>query len=414
MFDTVAATAAEKRERRPGDELVPAADVVMGRGFTVAGHPESVWPWIVQLGKWQAGWYLPRQVERFLPPSRPATREIVRHWQQLGPGDVIPDYGGRHETFTVAAIEPSTTLVYRSRRGRIDAASGNASPSRHDRHRIRGTLVTASQIDQIGTTAFFVAALRAAESARPDRLADDPHAPTLLTAAGITTIPGDVAEFVAIMGDQVAVRTRYLDEALLAATAGGCRQVVLMASGMDSRGYRLPWPEGTELFELDQQPVLAFKQDVLAGVATPCPIRHVSIDLRDDWATALRAAGYRDDRPAAWLVEGLLYALDAAAAEGLLETISRLSAPGSTIAFDHVEMGPALTSALTAVDPGLLDLWQTGPLDPAAWLERLGWEPHIVELAALEREHGRPVHPGYDPAVAGSAHSWLGTGRRPA
>jgi hypothetical protein len=118
----VIATAAEKRERRPGDELVPAADVVMDRGFTVAGRPENVWPWIVQLGKRRAGWYLPARFERFLPPSRRATRDIVRHWQQLGPGDVVPDYGGRHETFTVATIEPPTTLVYRSRRGRVDVS----------------------------------------------------------------------------------------------------------------------------------------------------------------------------------------------------------------------------------------------------------------------------------------------------
>ncbi|GAA1236453.1 hypothetical protein [Pseudonocardia alaniniphila] len=122
MFETVAATAAERRERRPGDELVPAADVVMDRGFTVAGRPESVWPWIVQLGKRRAGWYLPRRVERLMPQSRRATREIVRRWQQLGPGDVIPDYGGRHETFTVATIEPPTTLVYRSHRGHIDVS----------------------------------------------------------------------------------------------------------------------------------------------------------------------------------------------------------------------------------------------------------------------------------------------------
>jgi hypothetical protein len=122
VFDAVAATAAEKREHRPGDELVPGADAVMDRCFTVAGRPENVWPWIVQLGKRRAGWYLPRRVERSLPPSRRATREIVRHWRQLGPGDVIPDYGGRHGTFTAAAIEPPTTLVYRARRGRIDVS----------------------------------------------------------------------------------------------------------------------------------------------------------------------------------------------------------------------------------------------------------------------------------------------------
>ena len=270
------------------------------------------------------------------------------------------------------------------------------------------------QIDQIGTTALFVAALRAAETARPDRLADDPHAATILAAAGMSSIPGDVDGFVSILGDQVAVRTRFLDEALLAATADGCAQVVLMASGMDSRGYRLAWPEGTELFELDQPSVLDFKREVLAdaNAEARCRVHSVGVDLRDDWAGALRAAGFREDRPTAWLTEGLLYALDATAAEGLLGGIGRLSAPGSTIAFDHMEKGPALTDALRALDPGLLDLWQTGPLDPTAWLERGGWEPHVVELAGLQRAHDRPVHPGYDPDVAGSVQGWLGTGVR--
>jgi hypothetical protein len=96
---------------------VARADVVMDRGFTVPSTPETVWPWLVQLGKRRAGWYLPRGVEKFLPPNRRASRTIEDRWQQLGPGDVIPDYGGRDETFTVAEIEPPHTLVYRSRRG---------------------------------------------------------------------------------------------------------------------------------------------------------------------------------------------------------------------------------------------------------------------------------------------------------
>lgn len=122
VFAAVAATAAERLEPRPGDELVSPADVVMDRGFTVAGRPESVWPWIVQLGKARAGWYLPRRVERFLPRSHRATRTIDRRWQHLGPGEVVPDYGGRRETFTVAEIDPPATLVYRSRRGRTDVS----------------------------------------------------------------------------------------------------------------------------------------------------------------------------------------------------------------------------------------------------------------------------------------------------
>ena len=120
MFGSVAATAAEQRARRPGDELVNPADVVMDRAFTVAAPPDRVWPWLVQLGKRRAGWYLPARIERFLPRSRRAARAINPDWLGLGPGDVIPDYGGRHETFEVAALAAPSSLVYRSRRGRTE------------------------------------------------------------------------------------------------------------------------------------------------------------------------------------------------------------------------------------------------------------------------------------------------------
>ena len=92
----------------------------MDRAFTVAAPPAAVWPWLVQLGKKRAGWYLPAAAERFLPPGRRAARGIRLAWQRLGPGDVIPDYGGRDETFQVAAIEPESALVYRSTRGRMN------------------------------------------------------------------------------------------------------------------------------------------------------------------------------------------------------------------------------------------------------------------------------------------------------
>jgi hypothetical protein len=105
---------------RPGDGLVSAADVVMDRAFTVSGAPEAVWPWLLQLGKSRAGWYLPRPVERLIPRSRRAARAVNPAWQQLRVGDVIPDYGGRDATFEVAELSAPDTLVYRSRRGRID------------------------------------------------------------------------------------------------------------------------------------------------------------------------------------------------------------------------------------------------------------------------------------------------------
>lgn len=113
-------SAAERSEDRPGDDLVPAADVVMDRAFTVArAAPADVWPWIVQLGKQRAGWYFPRSVERFVPPRRRAARAIGSRWQNLAVGDDIPDYGGPDASFTVAAIDPPSTLVYRSQRGRV-------------------------------------------------------------------------------------------------------------------------------------------------------------------------------------------------------------------------------------------------------------------------------------------------------
>ena len=117
MLEYVAATAEEKAETRAGDTVIAEPDVVMDRAFTVPATPAQTWPWIVQLGKQRAGWYLTRSVERFIPPRRRATRSIDPRWQTLAVGDVIPDYGGAHETFTVAEINAPHVLVYRSQRG---------------------------------------------------------------------------------------------------------------------------------------------------------------------------------------------------------------------------------------------------------------------------------------------------------
>jgi methyltransferase (TIGR00027 family) len=266
-----------------------------------------------------------------------------------------------------------------------------------------------AEIDMIGRTAFEVAALRAAEDHRADRLFADPYAAVFLEEAGYPATPQRAKQdFVAIMREQVAVRTRFLDEALTAATAEGYRQVVLVASGMDSRAWRLDWPEGTELYELDQPEVLRFKADVMTAESPRCVTRAVSVDLREDWTTELVRAGFQPDRPTVWLVEGLLYSLDETAADRLLAMITSVSAQGSRLAFDHIENSPALVAALTRMNPDLAPLWQTGPSDPAAWLRRHGWQPDLHDVASLAREHGRRLHPDYDPAEGGTAHAWLG------
>jgi hypothetical protein len=114
----VGATPAEVARPLPGDEVVPDADVVMDRAFTVDAPPEAVWPWLVQLGKQRAGWYLPAPVERLVPAGRRGSRVLLPEHVDLDVGDVVPDYGGPHETFEVASVDPPRSLVYRSARGR--------------------------------------------------------------------------------------------------------------------------------------------------------------------------------------------------------------------------------------------------------------------------------------------------------
>jgi hypothetical protein len=121
-FAAVAATPAEVRVAMPGDDLVPDADVVMDRGFDAPGSAEQVWPWLVQLGKARAGWYFPRAVERFIPRSRRAAREVQPQWQGLTVGDVIPDYGGPEEFFEAVEVEAPQLIVYRSERGSMQVS----------------------------------------------------------------------------------------------------------------------------------------------------------------------------------------------------------------------------------------------------------------------------------------------------
>ena len=119
---SVRATDVERAAVLPGDVVVPDPDVVMDRGFDLPAPPDVVWPWLVQLGKWRAGWYLPRAVERLVPPGRRAIRHLDPRWQELAVGDVVPDYGGKHETFTVEQLSAPHGIVYSSVRGRVQVS----------------------------------------------------------------------------------------------------------------------------------------------------------------------------------------------------------------------------------------------------------------------------------------------------
>lgn len=199
----------------------------------------------------------------------------------------------------------------------------------------------------VGATATLVAAARAAASREAQPLIDDPFAEPLVRAVGVDffvkmangTLPaGDEQSAMGVtrMTDNMAVRTKFFDEFFLSAADAGVRQVVILASGLDSRAYRLDWPADVVVFEIDQPEVIAFKTQTLAeqGAAPTCDRRTVAIDLRNDWASALREAGFDPQSPTAWSAEGLLGYLPPEAQDRLLDTITDLSAPGSRVAID--------------------------------------------------------------------------------
>ena len=201
----------------------------------------------------------------------------------------------------------------------------------------------------VGTTATGVAAGRALASQGPNPLIDDPFAEPLVKAVGIDVfvkmLTGDLdlgeadpSFNLQRMVESMAVRTRYFDNFFTAATDAGIRQAVILASGLDARAYRLPWPSGTTVYEVDQPQVIEFKTSTLAGIgARPTAgLRVVGIDLRNDWPAALRAKGFDLVTPTAWIAEGLLVYLPPDAQDQLFDNIASLSAPGSRLATEYV------------------------------------------------------------------------------
>lgn len=204
----------------------------------------------------------------------------------------------------------------------------------------------------VGATATMVAAARAVASAGSDPLISDPYAEPLVRAVGVDFFtrlatgelkPADRDVDNASMGmqrmtDNMAVRTKFFDEIFTAAAEAGVRQAVILAAGLDARAYRLPWPAGTTVYEIDQPEVIEFKTRTLAqiGAAPTADRRTVAVDLRHDWDTALRGAGFDPGRPTAWSAEGLLGYLPPEAQDRLLDTITALSAPGSRVAVESV------------------------------------------------------------------------------
>lgn len=209
----------------------------------------------------------------------------------------------------------------------------------------------------VGATATMVAAARAVASRSEDAVIDDPFAEPLVRAVGVDFFTrlasgdltaadldgdgdgdGESPVGMSRFADGMAARTRFFDDFFAEATDAGIRQAVILASGLDARGYRLAWPDDMVLFEIDQPDVITFKTTALAGLgADPTTdLRTVAIDLRHDWPAALTDAGFDATRPTAWIAEGLLGYLPPEAQDRLLDQISELSPAGSRLAAEGV------------------------------------------------------------------------------
>lgn len=274
----------------------------------------------------------------------------------------------------------------------------------------------------VGSTAVMVAAARASETASTDPLINDPYAKLLVAGAGtgiwelllddtlvdkVEAIDAEVAAVYHHMRNYQAVRTHFFDAFFAEAVAAGIRQVVILASGLDSRAYRLDWPAGTTVYEIDQPKVLAYKEQTMAAndVTPAAERRTVAIDLRQDWPAALTAAGFDPAAPTAWLAEGLLMYLPAEGQDRLFDQITALSAPGSRIAaetagnhrsderrqqmaerFKKIAETMGLTQSLDIQD---LIYQDENRASVRGWLDEHGWQaasqPSTAEMRRLNR-----------------------------
>ena len=277
----------------------------------------------------------------------------------------------------------------------------------------------------VGATAVGVAAARAAETASDNPLISDPYAAVLVSTPELEDLMGKMAsmqdkvpQFAAAqrqMVDYQAARTHFFDAYFAAAASAGIRQHVILAAGLDSRAYRLRWPEQTTVFEIDQPKVLEYKAATLAahGVEPNATSRHVSVDLRHDWPKALQEAGFDPAKPTGWLAEGLLPFLPGDAQDRMFADIDSLSAPGSRIAVENFGVDDTVRDGMArqrarveqlrerlgdenVFDPGELWYLDDHRSEPADWFVAHGWRAGSVVGGDYLAQLGRPVPSSVD------------------
>jgi methyltransferase (TIGR00027 family) len=272
-----------------------------------------------------------------------------------------------------------------------------------------------SKSDQkLGMTARWTAAVRAYENSRADRLFTDPWADMLAGREGREWIERRSVDSVA----PIILRTRYFDDFLQYITSEKqVRQIILMAAGLDTRAFRLSWPEQTQIFELDQASVLEEKEAVLDSVdaRATCKRRTVKVDLTDAWSDSLMMAGFEPERPSGWLLEGFLFYIPDQTITDLLSKVSQLAVFGSWLGFDIVN-GISLTHPLARawieMQANAGAPWMGTMDDPVAFLAARGWKATLTQAGQPDANHGRWPFPIVPTLMPGIPHNWFVTAEK--
>jgi len=266
----------------------------------------------------------------------------------------------------------------------------------------------------LGATAYWTAAVRALEHERADRLFFDPWAKALAGEIGAAWMAERSPESVV----PIILRTRFFDDFLLRIVEHYViHQVVLLAAGLDTRAYRLQWPQGMRFFELDQAEVMAYKEQVLgmAG-AKPAGVRQsIPINLSGDWQAALLQHGFDPAQPAVWMLEGFLFYLAEADLVKILDAVCKLAAPGSWLGFDCINslvLSSPYTLKWVDMQAAQGAPWIGALDDPLGFLAARGWKADMTQAGAPEADHGRWTLPVLPVLMPGMPHNWYVTARK--
>jgi methyltransferase (TIGR00027 family) len=268
-------------------------------------------------------------------------------------------------------------------------------------------------VSGVGATAVIVAAFRAEEANSATPLVRDEFAELLISTPQLSELRDTIASGWATSAETEedhrrlvsyhAVRTLFFDRFCTNSVTAGVRQFVILASGLDSRAYRLAWAADTTVFELDMPEVLAYKSETLSRhrVEPRATLHEVGVDLRTDWPAAVRARGFDASLPTAWMLEGLLPFLEPQAQHDLFSQLDALSAPGSRVGAEDYsgvglkqaierEGGEARPEGSSGLDLG--DLWnEDAEADCASWFAERGWHTETLDSRRESERLGRPV-----------------------